>query len=94
MFAVLHSRKLKLCREHMFSNTVKIMIFILDVQYYVPIKLCETAGSIHLFKITSTIKTENVKLNQNYILDTIQIDLKEVNMTFNSNKINLQNLSQ
>ena len=37
MFAVLHSRKLKLCRGSMFSNAVKIMIFILDVQYYVPI---------------------------------------------------------
>ena len=72
----------------MFSK-VKIMIFILDVQYYVPIKLCKTAGSIHLFKITGTLKPENVKLNQKYIWDTIEIDWKEVNMTFNSNKINL-----
>ena len=39
MFAVLHSRKLKLCRGSMFSNVVKIMIFILDVHYYVPVKL-------------------------------------------------------
>ena len=46
-----------------FSNAVKIIIFISDVQYYVPIKLCKTAGSIHLFKITSTIKPENVNLN-------------------------------
>ena len=62
MFAILHSRKLKLCRGHLFSNEVKIMLFILDVQYYGPIKLCKTAGSIHLFKITGTIKPENVKL--------------------------------
>ena len=61
IFAVLHSRKLKLCRGCMFSNAVKILTFILDVQYYVPIKLCKTAGSIHLFKITGTIKLENVK---------------------------------
>ena len=53
--------------ENMFSMVVKIMIFILDVQYYVPIKLCKAAGSIHLFKITGTLKPENVKLNQNYI---------------------------
>ena len=89
MFAVLHSRKLKLCRGHMFRNAVKIMIFISDVQYYVPIKLCKTAGSIHLFKITGMPKPENVKLNQNYIWDTIAIDWKEVNMAFNSNKINV-----
>ena len=38
MVAVLHYRKPKLCRGHIFSNTVKIMIFISDAQYYVPIK--------------------------------------------------------
>ena len=48
MFAVLHSRKSKLCRGYMFSNAVQIMIFISDVQYYVPIKLCKTA---HKFKL-------------------------------------------
>ena len=65
------------------------MIFISDVQINVPIKLCKTAGSIHLFKITGTLKPENVKLNKNYIWDTLEIDWKEVTMTFNNNKINL-----
>ena len=45
MVAILHYRKPKLCRGHMFSNAVKIMIFISDVQYYVPIKLCKTICS-------------------------------------------------
>ena len=67
VFAILHSRKLKLCKGHLFSNSVKIMLFIWDVQYYAPIKLCKTAGSIHLFKITGTIKPENVKLRQKYL---------------------------
>ena len=53
----------------MFSNAVKIMIFISDVQYYVPIKLCKTIGSIHLFKITGTFKLEHIKLKRNYIWD-------------------------
>ena len=56
------------------------MISILDIQYYVPIKLCKTAGSIHLFKITGTLKPDNVKLNQNYICNTTEIDWKEVNV--------------
>ena len=47
----LHYRKSRLCKGHRFSNVVKIMIFISDVQNYVPIKLCKAAGSIHLFKI-------------------------------------------
>ena len=63
MVGILHYRKSKLCRGCMFSNTVKIMIFISDVQYYVPIKLCKTTGSIHLFKIVGTLKPENIKFN-------------------------------
>ena len=66
------------------------MIFTSDVQYYVPIILCKTAGSIQLFKITGMLKAENVKLNWNYIWDTLEIDWKEVNVTFNNNKVNLQ----
>ena len=65
------------------------MMFILDVQNYVPIKLCKTAGSIHTFKITDTLKLENIKLNKNYSWDTMEIDWKEVTVTFNDNKINL-----
>ena len=90
--AILHYRKSKLCRGCMLSNAVKVMVFISDVQYYVPIKLCKTAGSIHLFKITGTLNSENVKLNQNYIWDTLEIDWKEANMTFKGNKVNLPRL--
>ena len=35
------------------------------------------------------LKPENIKLNQNYIWDTLEIDWKEVSVTFNDNKINL-----
>ena len=49
------------------------MIFISDVQNYVPIKLCKTTGSIHLFKIIGTLKAENIKLIKNYLWDTLEI---------------------
>ena len=65
------------------------MIFISDVQSYVPIKLCKTAGSIHLFKIKGTLKAENIKLNKHYLWDTLQKDWKESTRTFNDNKIDL-----
>ena len=65
------------------------MIFISDVQNYVPIKLCKTAGNIHLFKIIGTLKPKNIKLNKDYLWETLQIDWKEVTVTFNSNKIDL-----
>ena len=50
----LHYRKSRLCKGYRFSNAIKIMLFISDIQNYVPIKLCKTAGSIHLFKVNST----------------------------------------
>ena len=51
--------------------------------------MCKTAGSIHLFKITGMLKPENIKLNKNYIWDMLEIDWKEVTVTFNDNKVNL-----
>ena len=65
------------------------MLFISDVQNYVPIKLCKTAGSIHLFKIKGTLKTRNIRLNKNYLWDTLEIDWTEVTVTFNDSKIDL-----
>ena len=89
MVTFLHYRKSKFSKGHRFSNAVKIMIFISDVQNYVPIKLCKTAGTIHLFKVSGMLKDQNVKINKNYLWDTLQIDWKEVAVTFNENKINL-----
>ena len=85
----LHYRKSRLCKGYKFSNAVKIMLFISDIQNYVPIKLCKTAGSIHLFKIKGALKSRNIKLNRNYLWDTLEIDWKEVTVTFNDNKIEL-----
>ena len=85
----LHYRKSRFCKGHRFSNAVTIMIFISDVQNNVPIKLCEIADSTNLFKIVGMLKTENIKLNKNYLWDPLEIDWKEVTVTFKDNKINL-----
>ena len=65
------------------------MLFISDVQYYIPIKLCKTTGCIHLFKITGLLMLEKVKLKKHYIWDILEIDWKEVNVTFNGNTVSL-----
>ena len=65
------------------------MLFISDIQNYVPIKLCKTAGSIHLFKIKGTLKSGDIKLNRNYLWDTLEIDWNKVTVTFNDNKMEL-----
>ena len=64
---LLHYRKSKFCGGHKFSNIVKIVLFISDVQHYIPIKLCKTSGSLHLFQITGTLTSEDIKLSRNYL---------------------------
>ena len=46
VFVIRNARRLKLFRRHLFSNAVKILLFISDVQNYVPVKLCRITGSI------------------------------------------------
>ena len=83
IFAILQVGRIKLCRGQLFSNVVKIMLLISDVQYYVLVRLCKTAGSIHLFKITGRLMTDMVKLNKHYMWDILEIDWSEVKVTFN-----------
>ena len=92
ILAFLHYRKSRLCKGYKFSNVVKILLFISDVQNYVPIKLCKTAGSVHLFKIKGTLKSKNIKLNKSYLWDTLEIHWKEVTVTFNDNKTELSRI--
>ena len=68
----LHYRKSRLCRGYKFPNATKIILFISDVQNYVPIKLCKTLGSVHLFKIKGTLKSKDIKLN--CLWDTLEIN--------------------
>ena len=89
IFAILQVRRLKLCRGQLFSNVVKIMLFISDIQHYVLVKLCKTAGSIYLFKVTGKIATDKVKLNKHYVWDVLEIDWSKVKITFNGKVINL-----
>ena len=49
----------------------------------VPVKLCRTVGSIHLFKITEKWTPEDIKLKRNIFWDVIKLYWKEVNMTLN-----------
>ena len=83
----LHFRKSKLCRGHRFSNVVKIVLFLSDVQNYIPIKLCKTSGSIHLFRIQGTLKQGDIKLNRHCLWDTLEINWNGIKLTLNGNKI-------
>ena len=88
----LHYRRLKFCRGYRFSNVVKIVLFISDVQHYIPVKLTKTSGSPHLFKFTGTLNSEDIKLNKNYLWDTLEMNWDKIKLTFNDSETKLPQL--
>ena len=89
---LLHYRKSKFCRGYRFPNIVKIVLFISDVQHYIPVKFTKTSGSPHLFQFTGTLSSEDIKLNKNYLWDTLEINWDKIKLTFNDSKIKLPQL--
>ena len=81
--------RMPMFRKYCYSNTIKIMLFISDIKSYVPIKLCKTSGSIHLFKLIGSINEENIKLHKNNIWDIMEIVWRPVTVTLSGNVINL-----
>ena len=81
--------KMPIFRKYCYSNTIKIMIFLSNIKSYVPIKLCKTSGSIHLFKLMGSINRENVTLHRNTIWDIMEIDWQTVTVTLNGSVVNL-----
>ena len=81
--------RMTIFRKHHYSNTIKIMIFLSDIKSYVPIKLCKTSGSIHLFNLMGSINNENITLHKNTLWDIMEIDWQPVMVTLGGNVINL-----
>ena len=81
--------KMPIFRKHQYSNTIKVLIFISNIKSYVPIKLCKTTVSIHLFKLTGNLQKEDIKLHRNKVWDILEIDWKNVALMVNGNVVNL-----
>ena len=60
-------RKSKIFKGQLFSNMVKIKLFIADTQLYVPFDLNKIAGNVHLFKLTGALLLEKVTLRKDWI---------------------------
>ena len=82
-------RKSRIFRGWLFSNIVKIKLFIADAQSYVPIDLSKIAGNVHLFKLTAHFFLENINLRRNWIWDVLEVDWSDVHVTLNGKEINL-----
>ena len=66
IFILITTRKCRIFRGKLFSNTVTVMLFCSDIKQYVPVKLCKTAGSPHLFKIFGQLTQIKLHWKENY----------------------------
>ena len=89
---LVHYRRSNFCRVNRFSNVVKIVLFVLDVQHDIPVKLTKTSGSPHLFKFTGTLNSEDIKLNKDYLWDTLEKNWDKIKLTVNDSEIKLPHL--
>ena len=69
-------KKYSLFKGCLFCNVTKVMLFISNMQSYVPINLCKIAGSIHLFKLRGRLTPENIKFKKNWIWHVLEIRLE------------------
>ena len=82
-------RNSRIFRGQLFSNIVKIKLFIEDAQSYVPIDVTKIAGNLHLFKLTGALLLENINLQKNLIWDVLEVDWSDIHVTSNGKEINL-----
>ena len=83
VYICLSNQKFAMFKRRLYSNTVTIMLFFSDIRQYVPVKLCKTSGSIHLFQIYGQLDSNQIVLEKNCLWDMIKIDWKEVFVTLN-----------
>ena len=83
VYICLSNQKCTLFKRRLYSNTVNIMLFFSDVKHYVPVKLCNPAGSVHLFQLYGQLDPNQIILEKNCQWDMIKIDWKEVFVTLN-----------
>ena len=82
-------RKTSFCKECLFPNNTKILLFISNTHSYVSLKLCRVARSIHLFGIRGRLNPERGKIKKNWNWDVLEIDWSDISITLNDNKIDL-----
>ena len=51
IYICLTTQRCTIFKHRLYSNTVNIMLFYSEVKHYIPLELCKSAGSIHLFQI-------------------------------------------
>ena len=82
-------RKSGIFKGKLFSNTIKVKLYVVDNHCYIPLHLHKLAGSVQLFKLHGILTKENLVLKQNWIWDVLEIDWTDVYLLQEPKEINL-----
>ena len=74
VYICLSNQRCTIFKRRLYSNTVTIMLFFSDVKQYIPVKLCKSAGSIHLFQLYGQLNSDQIVLEKNCLWDMMRID--------------------
>ena len=89
LLVLIKIKKSRVFQGHLFTNIIKVNLFVADTQSYVPLELNRIARNVHLFKLTGTLLTENFTLKKNWIWDVLEVNCNYVHVTLNDKEINL-----
>ena len=64
LMALAKLRKSRIFKGRLFSNTIKIKLFVVDNHCYIPLHLNKLAGSVHLLKLHGILTKENLVLKK------------------------------
>ena len=65
LLVLIKIKKSTVFQGHLFTNMVKINLFLANTQSYVPLELNSAAGNVHLFKLSGALLVENFNLKKN-----------------------------
>ena len=81
-------KKSKVFQGHIFTNMVKIKLFLANTQSYVPLELTSATGNVHLFKLSGALTVEKFILRKSWIWDVLEINWDNTHVTLNERAIN------
>ena len=89
LLVLIRIRKSKMFQGHLFTNMVKINLFLAITQSYVPLELKTAAGNVHLFELRGALAIENLILKKNWIWDVLEVNWNNTHVTLNYKEISL-----
>ena len=87
--AIAKVRKSRIFKGKLFSNSIKVKLFIANNHFYMPLHLNKLAGSVHLLKLHGIFTKENLILRKNWIWDVLEIYWTDVYLLQDHKEINL-----